>query len=456
MGIIDEITSLFTGGRSTEAETSTKSSPTIFTSDMDPAGGGNSVTRLVHNLPGHGLTHKLALYTFYAIREALPVVNDAISKRRFLEGEMIIEAEDQGLQRELREFARNVVVGFVRGPDPTKGLNTYLDDLADNADTYGLGVGEIVLDEAGQEIDRLVVPSSRTFEYRKESQSDQYWRLYQQDPDDPGTGWGRAVDGSNIQLLGFRSNPEGPWPLSMLWGLPFVAQVVIRMLISVDNLWWTAGDPASVWNILYDPEHGPTDQQMSSDIAELEETVKQILKLRRSGKVAEGFLATKGSKLQREVLAGNITSESMAGYFREHYEIIAGQVMSRSDVPSWMFGGTGQESGEGLNSKRAQLEGSAAMAAAVRRNRLKAQIARDVLNTYLVLDGSAGRVGQFSLTSEYATIHDEKLAEETRTERENANRQAIENAQRMLELGMLDEVEDRNDYLRNAEVLPEA
>lgn len=77
---------------------------------------------------------------YEAIREAVPLVDAALTKIVRLAGGFRVECGDPASQRELERFCREVKVGA-----GGRGLETFLGEYLDSLLTYGNAVGEIVL-----------------------------------------------------------------------------------------------------------------------------------------------------------------------------------------------------------------------------------------------------------------------------------------------------------------------
>ena len=172
----------------------------------NPKGWGDSssgaIQAMARRLPGYGQKHAALLYLYHIIREAIPICNNAIAARRYLEGSYVISSQDRGLERAINEFLENVPIGNIASEAQSMtGANTALGLLKDNADEYGLGILEPVVSEDGQEIERVILPNPRTLYYRRDTATEQ-WRLYQKTTSNPET----EITNPNT-ILSSRSKP---------------------------------------------------------------------------------------------------------------------------------------------------------------------------------------------------------------------------------------------------------
>lgn len=408
------------------------------------------ILRMVKRLPGRGVEHRGKMYLYYVLREMIPVVNAAIMKRRFLEGRLVIDSDDEGLRRSLREWWRTVPVGYLADRRLQRGGDVWLDNLAENTDTYGTAPGEIVFGDDGRYVDRLVAPNPRTFYFKKVTDTDEgsidkdLYRLYQRQD-------GREVEinGEWVRLLYFSHNAESPWGRPLVWGQDFVSEIILRMLVSLNNLWWRSGDPSTFWNIVYDKEARVSTAEMDEDLDDLESIVQGVFKARRQGKVADAFFGTKGGKVEKSAIGENIIIQSLAPYLRDHYTTLVGQVVGVADIPTWMYP-AGLLPTEGIGSERPKMESSMATQAASLRNDKKLPIARLAIEAFLVSEGSSRFADRYSLSFDMANVIDEKAEAETRKIESEADDQTIANALILSDVGA---IEDLVDYLRERGVL---
>lgn len=429
----------------------------------DTGGSGDPIMRLIRRLPGHGAEHASKLFLFEALRETLPVLNAAIMKRRFVEGVVNIESTDPGLRTALRDFAERLPVQNYADASALTGLDTFLDLASENADTFGLAPVELVVGLAG--IERAVAPTPRSFYFKtveqtsreadaagvERSRTRRFHELRQSTSDGD-----TAVGGPFVRLLTFSPDPVGPWGRPLAWGMPFVAEILVRMLVSLNNLWWKSGDPSTFWQINY--ERGPEGQlpdtaDIQEDADDLERLVGEIYKGRASGKVGDVFFGIAGGKVESKAIGENLLINSLAPYLRDHYTAVAGQVVATSDLPAWMFP-AGVLPGGGLNSDLASVEANAAALAAYGRNVRRGNVARFILDAFLLLDRRAGALSRYTVGFDVPSMVDPGAAETARKTGQEANGAAIDNAMLLQDSGVFTGSQDVADYLAGAGVLP--
>lgn len=386
------------------------------------------VIRIAQRLPGYsGMSatgrHRVQLELYHSLRELVPVLHDAISKRRQIEGTPYIESKNEELKSALQAFADEVPVGYVRGASPSKGLPSYIRMLAENADEYGLGFGEPVLSgPRGREIERLVVPEPRTFTFELENTEPRlYYDLYQYQ-----NGKREKLGGARVQLLSFAPDPASPWPRPMAWGLPFVAELLIRVVLSTNNGWMRFGDPMSLWLLLYEAGVTPTVQagQTDPNIQNLITQLTAVWDAKKQGKTGDAVFGGSGLKdIKRENLAD--VDNSLVRWMPEQWQVIAPQIWSRSSLPSWMMPGANL-SGAGMNSDRFEQEALAAEDAASDRRVSMTGVLKEVLDLQCLILGRPEWAGQYEIAWKATSVTSEKYKEDTRKVRAEADTAFIE------------------------------
>lgn len=386
------------------------------------------ILQLVRRLPGYGLAHEVQLLTLHLMRKYSPTLDNTIGLCRRLEGDLVIHSEDEGLERALTDWARQVPVGYIASEVAMTGLDTYLDMLADGADEYGMGVGEMLLTPEGNDVARLVTPNMRTIQLA-DRDADGLWEMYQRQtdrvtadsvqPEERGTG--RIDNRRTVQTLVFRPSAEDPWPYPLAWSAMQSTEAVMRMYHSVLNGWWRHGDPSLLNKIEFDadsstdmttlpgaaPDGG--DLQVPTALFVLSDRLKDVMEARRKGQVRDANVYVDGGSLASETL-GDVDA-TLLKYFRDHASVFDGHVVSAAPLPAFLFPHI-EAGGDGLGSTRSQSMASIAATATDRRNARKLTLAKQVLDTHLTLQGDSRFVGQYSLDTQAVDIMDDKLRAE--------------------------------------------
>lgn len=388
------------------------------------------VLQLTGQTGGSGYAHGVQLLVLHAMRRYYPTLAAAIKLRRVLEGEVYPVSEDEGLQTALRERWEGVAVGYVEGPGALRGGNLYLDTLAETADEYGLAAGEIVTDEAGTEVERLVVPNGRTLAMREVvgSRARRGGRRYQLVHN--GDDGEQPLEGALVQTLAFGTATETAWPDALGASLLQTSEAVLRMYQSVNQAWWRFGDPSMLLGLEYDKEAEPATSsvggvEVPDELVLFKNTVESVMQARRSGQVGDAYVGTVGAKVVNEVL-GDVDATLMR-YFKDQASTFDAYLVPHSDVPVWLFP-TVSRSGDGLGGALSQNQAAIATTGAHKRNRRRLALGKGVLDTMLLVDGDARQQSRYTMEATEVNVLDEKLIAETRQTVASAVATEIENA----------------------------
>ena len=165
------------------------------------------------------------------LREAIPVLDAAVGKMVRLCGGFEVKCRDREAQRQLNEFLRMMPCG--RGQ---MGIESFLSGYLDSLLTYGRAVGELVV--AGGKL-RAVCWGDVTELEIQEGENLLETVL-----------WGRDAQGvmrplPYQQLLLFTTmNPEPahPYGVSMFRGMPFLADILLKIYNTIGSNWERAGN----------------------------------------------------------------------------------------------------------------------------------------------------------------------------------------------------------------------
>ena len=183
---------------------------------------------------------EIALYR--AIREAVPVVDAAICKLVRLCGGVMATCRDVRAQEEMERFLRTVPVG--RGQ---RGIQSFLDQYLDSMIVCGRAVGEIVV-RGDRDIAAVICGNVADVQIR-EGRTPLDFCLC-----------GFADDGSVrpfprqdlLLFTPYEPEPDAPYGVSMLRGMPFLADILMNIYHSVGVNWERAGNVR--YSVVYRPQ----------------------------------------------------------------------------------------------------------------------------------------------------------------------------------------------------------
>ncbi len=204
----------------------------------------NSESFAVQTAAGEGKNHPFASIRNYrplgmyeknlyrSLRESVPIIDAAIYKIVRLTGGFKIQCSDKYVQKKISAFLENVRVNGI-----SSGIYSFISEYLEQLLTYGTAVGEIVLGADGQ-IAALYNSSLDNVEIRCE--------------DDPldvaifvNDGYGSKIPVRYPELIlcsAVMPEPGNVYGTSILRGLPFVSDILLKILNAVGTNWDRIGN----------------------------------------------------------------------------------------------------------------------------------------------------------------------------------------------------------------------
>lgn len=199
---------------------------------------------IIQSAPVRGKEHPFSLISSYqplgnvelelysSLREAVPIIDAAIGKLNRLMGTFTVECENKSTQKQVEEFFREVNV--CQG---NRGIGTFISTYFDQLLTYGEAVGEIVLDSSRNGIKALYNTNLRdvTLYPHKDTME---LVAYKND-----NGVEKKLPYQSL-ILTTLLNPEPGRAkgTSILKGLPFVSEILLKIFNSVGQNWERVGN----------------------------------------------------------------------------------------------------------------------------------------------------------------------------------------------------------------------
>lgn len=168
---------------------------------------------------------------YHQIREAIPVLDAAIGKLVRLSGGFDVQCESEAAAKKLRQFLKTVNCG--RGQI---GIDSFLTAYVDSLLTYGRAVGEMVV--AGNRL-RAVCWGDVTQLQIRERNSALDVELCGMDEN----GEIRPLPYQNLLLFTtMKPEPEHPYGVSLFRGMPFMAEILLKIYQTIGVNWERAGN----------------------------------------------------------------------------------------------------------------------------------------------------------------------------------------------------------------------
>ncbi len=272
---------------------------------------------------------------YLAIREAVPIIDAAISKIIRLIGNFKIVCDDKQIEYEINKFLLEIQVGSSRnGVDSF--IATYLDQLL----TFGTSVGEIVPNNSFTDISALYNASLKDVEL-KVGENPLELLIYR-----------KEIKGENILveypefilISSLNPVPGEVYGTSILKGLPFVSDILLKIYHSVGTNWERVG------NVRFAVTYNPGNESMPTNCAQ--ERANQIVSAWQkamqntngvSDFVAVGDVNIKVIGADNQILDSNIPAKQMLE-----------QIVSKLSIPPFLLG-LSWSSTERMSSQQADI-----------------------------------------------------------------------------------------------------
>ena len=195
----------------------------------EKSGAGHPFSALSGYVP---LTRaELSIYS--ALREGVPIIDAALGKLVRLLGSFVIESENKGLEREMNEFLKTVRVNGT-----SSGIMSFIYTYFDQLLTFGTAVGEVVPDISGRDIAMLYNAPLDNIELKLAENG--------VDPiilTDAGIGTAKPAENPELICLTLLDPQAGSLKgNSILRGLPFVSEILLKIFQSIGNNWERVGN----------------------------------------------------------------------------------------------------------------------------------------------------------------------------------------------------------------------
>ena len=277
--------------------------------------------------------NEISLYR--EIREAVPIVDAAITKLIRLTGGFTISCGGGAEEADLMRFLKNVDTG--RGQ---RGINSFIDGFLDSMITCGRGIGEIVL-RGRREIAAILWGNPADIEIREGASPMDFEICMRRD------GMLRPLPYQQL-LLFTPYNPEAdsPYGVSLLRSMPFLTDILMKIYNSLGVNWERCGNVR--YAVVYKPGGDILDRTYAADRSR--QIAKEWSSAMKSGKngqvrdfVAVGDVDIKVIGADNQILDSEVPVRQ-----------ILEQLVARTGIPPFMLG-LNWSSTERMSSQQADM-----------------------------------------------------------------------------------------------------
>ena len=306
-------------------------------------------------------------WVYRELREAIPVLDAAVGKLVRLSGGFEVKCKNAEAQHKLEHFLQNVPCG--RGQ---YGIENFFSGFMDSLLTYGRAVGEMVV--AGGKLQAVCWGDVTKLQFKEGSSPLDVVLL---GPDK--NGMMRPLPYPHLLLFAtLNPEPGSPYGVSIFRGMPFLADILMKIFAAVGSNWERAG------NIRYSvvcKDDGKTDPAM------LQERGKQMAK--EWGKAMEDC---KNGTVRDFVAVGDVQIKVIgegAPILDSQVPVrqILEQLVAKTGLPPFLLG-LNWSTTERMSTQQADILSSELWAM----RRTVEPIVKKVCKTYLALEGLDDRV----------------------------------------------------------------
>ena len=293
------------------------------------------------------------------VRSAVPVVDAAIGKLVRLCGGFTVEGPAAA---KLREFLKTVPCG--RGQ---AGIDAFLAAYLDSLLTYGRAVGELVV--AGERLRAVCWGDVTALEVR-EGENPLEAELWGPD----GQGFLRKLPWQELLLFTtMNPEPEHPYGVSLLRGMPFLADILMKIYNTIGVNWERAGNVR--YSVVCRPEEGMDPVQARERGGQIAAEWAKAMEDGRSGMVRD-FVAV--GDVEIKVIGGESPILDSEVPVRQILE----QIVAKTGLPPFLLG-LSWATTERMSAQQADLLTSELWAI----RRTVEPVIRKICRTFLVLEG---------------------------------------------------------------------
>ncbi len=333
------------------------------------------------------------------LREAIPVLDAAVGKLVRLSGGFAVQCRNAQAQKKLEHFLENVPCG--RGQ---VGIDSFLSGFMDSLLTYGRAAGEMVV--SGGHLQAVCWGDVTRLEVLEQpgSLDIQLWG-----PD----AYGHMHPLPYQQLLLFTTmNPEPAYPygVSMFRGMPFLADILMKIYTTIGVNWERAGNVR--YSVICKGEEGMDPQQVQQQGQQVAREWSKAMEDCKNGSVRD-FVAV--GDVQIKVIGGEAPVLESQVPVRQILE----QIVAKTGLPPFLLG-LNWSTTERMSTQQADILTSELWA--LRRN--VEPVLRKICRYYLALEGLDDRVEILWNDISLQDITEEAKAELYKAQAERARAEA--------------------------------
>lgn len=303
---------------------------------------------------------------YYALREAVPIIDAAVFKTVRLTGGFEVKCADERLQTKLDDFVKNICVGGNQ-----QGLESFISTYFEQLLTCGTAVGEMVTDASGR-IAALLNSPLDNIELRRSSDGVGVDILT------TCTAVPTPIKRPELVLLSvLNPQPGEVCGCSMLNGLPFVSGILMKIYKTIGLNWERMGNVR--FAVTYKPQNDSLDRAYAKERAM--QVAREWSEAMQTGGAVKDFVAV--GDVQIKVIGADSQVLDSEVPVRQMLE----QIVAKTGLPPFMLG-LSWSSTERMSSQQADVLTSEIDAY----RRILTPVVERICSAFLLYEGTPSRV----------------------------------------------------------------
>ena len=190
---------------------------------------------------------------YRALRESVPIIDSAVNKIVRLMGGFRYVTGNEDTDRQLERFFSTLKVGCGQ-----IGIHAFVDSFMEQLLTYGTAVGEMLYDDHGFYGLYTAPLSSVALRMAADSLTPEIYNVSGSTPQ-------RVAHPEKILLTVLNPEPGQPYGTSLLRGLPFVSDILLKIYSSIGTNWERVGNVR--YAVTYKPQGDSNDRAFAKEHA---------------------------------------------------------------------------------------------------------------------------------------------------------------------------------------------
>ncbi len=277
---------------------------------------GSSISHPFWQLNGYTPLSNVSDRVYYAMREGVPIIDSAIAKIVRLVGGFKFETGNATLDEQMNCFFSNINVGGNQ-----TGIQAFVDTYLDQLLTYGSAIGEMVVDQNG--FYALYNGDLKAVDVKRKKDSLQLEFF------NHSSGAPKQIEYPDLLLFSvLNPEPDKILGTSILKGLPFVADILLKIYNTIGTNWERVGNLR--YAVTYKPQNDGADKAFAKERAnQMASAWKDAMSSKDAVKdfVAVGDVNVKVIGADNQILDSDIPVRQMLE-----------QIIAKTGLMPYMFG----------------------------------------------------------------------------------------------------------------------